>query len=112
MESTIQLKESGIQQTIGIPSPSSTEKKSGIQNPRLFWIILNDATLKTGVLDEGGHVNYSRVWGLRLEAEIRIFSNTLRYTRSLTPTINSGRRKTSQKRTIKSQKLDIAAQKF
>ena len=58
-ESTIQLKESGIQQTIGIPSPSSTEKESGIQNPRLFWIILNDATLKTGVLDEGGHINYS-----------------------------------------------------
>ena len=62
------------------------------------------------VLEEGGHINYSL--GQRLEAEILIFSITLRYTTSLTPNINSGRRKTFQKRPIKSQQINIALQKF
>ena len=73
----------------------------------MFWIILNDATVITGVLEEGGHINYSMGAKIGL-----IFSITLRYTTSLTPNTNSGRRKTFQKRPVKSQQINIALQEF
>ena len=41
LESIIQLKETGMALTIGIRNPSSFDKESGIQNPRLSWIPLH-----------------------------------------------------------------------
>ena len=39
------------------PLPRIQNRQRGMKNPRLFWIILNNATLKTSVLEQGGHVN-------------------------------------------------------
>ena len=55
LESGIQLKVSGIPLTIGIQNPSSTDKYwnpvSGIQNPRLSWILLLGATHTVNFID-------------------------------------------------------------
>ena len=43
LEFIIQLKETGMALTIGVRNPSSFDKESGIQNPRLSWIPLHGA---------------------------------------------------------------------
>ena len=45
LESGMQLKESGIPLTIAIRNPSSTDKKSRIQSPRLSWVFLHEARI-------------------------------------------------------------------
>ena len=43
LKSIIQLKVTGMALTIGMRNPSSFDKESGIQNPRLSWIPLHGA---------------------------------------------------------------------
>ena len=86
------------------PLPRIQNPQRGIQSPRLFWIILNDATLKTSVLEEGGHVNWRE--GAMI-GKITVVSLRGLQKRSLTPwlidwliNLSSGWRKTSQRRPI------------
>ena len=44
------------------------------ENPKLFWIFLNDARLITGVLEEGGHMIQTWSRNKRVEDGARFFS--------------------------------------